>query len=98
MWSQVYDPFGSMILSTAVAAIPVFVLLGAIGILEFRAHVAALMGLVAAFAVAVLAYGMPLQMAGMAAAYGAAFGLLPIGWIIFNVIFLYQLGEREGRV
>jgi lactate permease len=97
MWSQVYDPFGSMILSTAVAAIPVFVLLGAIGIFEFRAHVAALMGLAAAFAVAVLAYGMPLQMAGMAAAYGAAFGLLPIGWIILNVIFLYQLANEKGE-
>jgi len=97
MWSQVYDPFGSMILSTAVAAIPVFVLLGAIGILEFRAHVAALMGLAAALAVAVLAYGMPMQMAGMAAAYGAAFGLLPIGWIILNVIFLYQLASEKGE-
>jgi lactate permease len=97
MWSQVYDPFGSMILSTAVAAIPVFVLLGAIGILEFRAHIAALMGLAAALAVAVLAYGMPMQMAGMAAAYGAAFGLLPIGWIILNVIFLYQLASEKGE-
>jgi lactate permease len=97
MWSQVYDPFGSMILSTAVAAIPVLVLLGAIGILELRAHVAAVLGLVGAFCVAVLAYGMPPQMAAMAAAYGAAFGLLPIGWIILNVIFLYQLANEKGE-
>jgi lactate permease len=55
------------------------------------------MGLAAAFAVAVLAYGMPPQMAGMAAAYGAAFGLLPIGWIILNVIFLYQLASEKGE-
>ena len=55
MWSQGYDPFSSMVLSTAVAAIPVVVLLGAIGILEVRAHIAALLGLLAAFAVAVLA-------------------------------------------
>ena len=40
MWSQVYDPFGSMVLSTAVAAIPVVVLLGAIGLFEIRAHIA----------------------------------------------------------
>jgi lactate permease len=97
MWPQVYDPFGNMVLSTAVAAIPVVVLLGAIGILELRAHVAAMLGLVAAFAVAVLVYGMPLQMAGMAAIYGAAFGLLPIGWIILNVIFLYQLAKEKGE-
>ncbi len=97
MWSQAYDPFGNMLLSTAAAALPVFVLLGAIGIFEIRAHVAALMGLATALLVAVLAYGMPPKMAGMAAAYGAAFGLLPIGWIILNVIFLYQLAQEKGE-
>ena len=97
MWSQVYDPFGSVVLSTAVAAIPVVVLLGAIGLFEVRAHIAAMLGLAAALAVAVLAYGMPAHMAGLAAAYGAAFGLLPIGWIILNVIFLYQLTSEKGE-
>ncbi|WP_295558535.1 L-lactate permease [uncultured Hyphomicrobium sp.] len=97
MWSQVYDPFGSVVLSTAVAAIPVVVLLGAIGVFEVRAHIAALLGLAAALAVAILAYGMPPHMAGLAAAYGAAFGLLPIGWIILNVIFLYQLTSEKGE-
>ncbi len=97
MWSQVYDPFGSMALSTAVAAIPVVVLLGAIGIFEVRAHIAALLGLISALIVAVFAYGMPAHMAGLAAAYGAAFGLLPIGWIVLNVIFLYQLTSEKGE-
>src|SRR5665648_419029 len=97
MWSQVYDPFGSMFLSTVVAALPVVVLLGGIGLLELRAHVAALLGLAAAVAVAIFAYGMPIKMAGLAALYGAAFGLLPIGWIILNVIFLYQLTSEKGE-
>ena len=97
MWSQVYDPLGDMALSTVVAAVPVAVLLGAIGIFEVRAHIAAFMGLIAALAVAIFAYGMPAEMAGLAAAYGAAFGLLPIGWIILNVIFLYQLTSEKGE-
>lgn len=97
MWSQAYDPFGNMLLSTAIAALPVFVLLGAIGVFEVRAHVAALLGLGTALLVAVLAYGMPIRMAGLAAGYGAAFGLLPIGWIILNVIFLYQLAQEKGE-
>ena len=96
MWSQVYDPFGNMFLSAFVAAIPVFVLLGAIGIFEIRAHIAAALGLLAALLVAIVGYGMPAQTAGMAAIYGAAFGLLPIGWIILNVIFLYQLAHEIG--
>lgn len=96
MWSQVYDPFGNMLLSALVAAIPVFVLLCAIGIFEVRAHIAAALGLAAALLVAIVGYGMPAQTAGMAAVYGAAFGLLPIGWIILNVIFLYQLAHEKG--
>ena len=35
-------------------------------------------------------------MAVKAAVYGAAFGLMPIGWIILNVIFLYNLTSEKG--
>lgn len=97
MWSQIYDPFGSLLYSAAVAVIPVLVLLASIGIFEVRAHIAAILGLAAALLVAVLAYGMPAQMAGTAAIYGAAFGFLPIGWIILNVIFLYRLASEKGE-
>jgi L-lactate permease len=61
-----------------------------------KAHTAAIAGLVTALAVAVFAFGMPLQKAGIAAGYGAAFGLLPIGWIVLNIIFLHQLTEENG--
>jgi lactate permease len=97
MWSQVYDPFGSMLASTLVAAIPIVVLLGAIGLFKIKAHVAAVLGLIASLAVAIIGFGMPAPMAGMAAVYGAAYGLLPIGWIILNVIFLYQLTKEKGE-
>lgn len=96
-WSQVYDPAGSMVLSTILAALPVLVLLGAIGIFHVKAHYAALLGLAAALLVAILVFGMPVGMAAMSAVYGAGFGLLPIGWIILNVIFLYQLTDQKGE-
>ncbi len=95
-WNQVYDPLGSALWSTALAALPIVVLLGGIGLLHLKAHVAALLGLVVALCVAVIGFGMPAPMAGATAVYGAAFGLLPIGWIILNVIFLYRLTERTG--
>ena len=44
-WTQVYDPFGSPLLSTLVAALPVVVLLGSIALLKIRIHYAALLGL-----------------------------------------------------
>ncbi len=97
VWAQVYDPVGSMLWSTLLAAIPIVVLLGAIGIFEIKAHIAALLGLATSLLVAVFVFGMPASMAGMTAVYGAAYGLMPIGWIILNVIFLYQLTKEKGE-
>ena len=95
-WQQIYNPTGSMFLSTLLAAIPVVVMLGALGFFHIKAHIAAGMGLVAALLVAVFAYGMPIDMAGRAAMLGGFTGLLPIGWIVLNIIFLHQLTEQNG--
>src|SRR5205085_4797425 len=95
-WQQVYDPMGSMVLSTLLAAIPVVVMLVGLGFLHMKAHLAALAGLVAALVIAVVAFHMPAEMAGKAAWLGALTGLLPIGWIVLNIIFLHQLTERNG--
>ncbi len=95
MWSQVYDPFNNMFLSTVAAAVPVVVLLGLLAF-HVRAHLAAVIGLVSALVVAIFAFGMPVKMAGLASLYGALFGLLPIGWIVLNIIFLHRLTEENG--
>src|SRR5436189_2665378 len=39
---------------------------------------------------------MPVRAAAATTAFGAAYGLFPIGWIILNLIFLYQLTVRKG--
>ena len=95
-WPQVYDPLHNRLLSTALAALPVAVLLGGIAWFHLRAHVAALLGLATALAVALVAYGMPVAAAAGAAIDGAAYGLFPIGWIVLNLIFLYQLTVEKG--
>ena len=95
-WPQVYDPLGNRLLSTLLAALPVIVLLGTLAWLRLRAHTAALLGLFTALAVAVLVFGMPVGMALGTAAFGATYGLLPIGWIILNLMFLYQLTVQRG--
>ena len=95
-WSQVYDPLGHPVLSTILAALPIVVLLGALGILRIRAHVAALIALATSLLVSVAIFGMPTKMAFASLLFGAAYGLFPIGWIILNVIFLYQLTKDRG--
>src|SRR6188768_306030 len=96
-WIQVYDPLGAPWLSTAAASLPIVLLLVALGVLEWRAHLAALAGLLAAIGVSLYIFGMPLQIAGATALYGAAYGFLPIGWIILNAVFLYNLTVETGQ-
>jgi lactate permease len=97
IWAQNYDPFHSRVLSTLVSALPVLVLLSGIGVFKMRAHFAALAGLATAFLIAVFGFHMPAQLAGWAAAFGASYGLLPIGWIVLNIIFLYKLTNERGQ-
>jgi lactate permease len=96
IWQQIYNPFGNMIISTLLGAIPVVVMLVGLGFLHLKAHIAAGAGLLAALAIAIFAYGMPAGMAGNAALFGGLTGLLPIGWIVLNIIFLHQLTEQNG--
>lgn len=96
VWQQIYDPFGSPWLSTLMAAIPVVVMLAALAFFHVKAHIAALLALASALLISIFAFDMPADMAGSAALYGAANGLLPIGWIVLNIIFLHRLTTENG--
>ncbi len=96
-WSQGYDPTGHWWLSTLIAALPVVVLLGSLALGHVKAHYAALLGLATALLVAIFGFHMPARLAGATAVYGAGYGLFPIGWIVLNVIFMYQLTVESGR-
>src|SRR6516165_1301395 len=96
-WTQVYTPLGNLYLSALVAALPVVVLLGALALFHVKAHWAAVLGLAIALLIAIVVYRMPVSLAGAAALNGAAFGLLPIGWIILNAIFVYDISVKTGK-
>ena len=98
VWSHVYDPFGSSVLSTLVAALPLVVLLGLLAFGGWSALGAAVAGLAAALAIAIACCGMPADAALAAAGNGAAFGLFPIGWIVVTAMFLYRLCVEAGAL
>src|ERR1051326_6861063 len=103
-WTQNYDPVGSPLLSTLLAALPVVLLLGLLATGRVAAPLAAALGLLTATLVAVFVFtpaggstgawgGVVLRAAGL----GAAFGLFPIGWIVLAAIFLYTLTVETGH-
>jgi lactate permease len=107
-FTQNYDPLGSPLFSTLLAALPIVLLLGLLATGRVSAHVAALAGLLVAVAASVFVFTPPeaaesgerLTWAGTvlaAAGNGAAFGLFPIGWIVLAAIFLYALTVETGQ-
>jgi lactate permease len=97
MWNQVYNPLNSAVLSTIAAAIPVVTLLVLIASDKVKAHIAAVIALIAANLVAIFIFTMPAGMSLRATVLGAVTGFFPIGWIVLNVIFMYRLTVATGR-
>jgi lactate permease len=97
MWNQVYNPLDSAVLSTIAAAIPVITLLVLIASGKIKAHLAAIIALVVANIITIAVYHMPAGMSVRASLLGVVAGFFPIGWIVLNVIFLYQVTVSTGR-
>jgi lactate permease len=96
-WTQVYDPLGAWWLSTLVAALPVVVLLGLLAIFRVKPHWAALAGAMTAMVCASAVFGMPWRLSAASLAYGAAFGVLKIAWIVIAAVFLYDVTVYTGQ-
>jgi L-lactate transport len=79
------------------AALPIAVLLYAIGIKRTSAWKSSVFGLAVALLVAIFPFGMPVSQALSAALYGAAFGAFPIFWVIFWAIVLYRITVETGQ-
>ena len=96
-WTQVYDPLGHWWLSTLVAALPVVALLGLLAGFKVRAHLCAIAGAATAVLCAILVFHMPAAMAVSSFAYGCAYGLLKIVWIVIAAVFLYDISVATGQ-
>ena len=98
MWQQNYIPLmQSVSVSSLVAALPVFALLFLLGVLKKPSWMASLAGLGAAVLVAAFVYQMPVNLIVTSTTYGAAFGLFPIGWVVFWAVVLYRMTVITGK-
>src|SRR6266513_2319260 len=88
---------GSIILSTILAALPVLVLFWLLVPRRWLASKAGAAGALTAIVIAIAIFGMPADMALWSFAHGAGFGLLPVGWTIFNAMLLYNITVETGQ-
>jgi len=97
MWNQVYNPLGNAALSTIAAAVPVVTLLILIASGRVKAHIAAIIAVILTNLIAIFVFTMPAGMSIRASLLGVVSGFFPIGWIVLNVIFLYQVTVTTGK-
>src|SRR4051794_13447779 len=98
MYKQVLDPVGdSLFLSTLVACLPIVALFVALGGMRLAAHVSAAISLAFAILIAILVYSMPVGQTLDAGLEGAAFGIFPIMWIVWNAIWIFKMTEATGH-
>ncbi len=97
MWNQVYNPLANAALSTIAAAIPVVTLLVLIASGKVKAHIAAIVAVILTNLIAIFVFTMPAGMSIRASVLGIVSGFFPIGWIVLNVIFLYQITVATGQ-
>jgi lactate permease len=97
MWDQVYNPLNNAALSTIAAAIPVITLLVLIASGKMKAHIAAIVAVIVTNLITIGIFHMPADMSVRATLLGVVTGFFPIGWIVLNVIFLYQITVATGR-
>jgi lactate permease len=96
-WTQIYDPVGYWWLSTLLAALPIIVLFSLLAGFKVKPHWCAIAGALTAMTVGIVFFKMPLALAAISFAYGVAFGLLKIAWIVLAAVYLYDISVETGQ-
>jgi lactate permease len=96
-WTQVYDPAGIWWVSTLIAALPIVVLFTLLAGLKVKPHWCAIAAAFTAVMLATLVFNMPAPLAASAFAYGVAYGVLKIAWIVLAAVYLYDISVETGQ-
>ena len=98
MFHQILAPVaGNLFLSFLVGLIPIAVVLVLMGVFRRPAWQAALAGLIAGLIIAIGVWQLPAGLAVGSTLNGMAFALLPVMWIVWNAMWLYNIAVRSGK-
>jgi lactate permease len=92
-----YPVANNLFLSFLVGIIPILVVLILLGIVRRPAWQAALAGLIVGLIVAIAVWQMPVGLAFDSTLNGFVFALLPVMWIVWNAMWLYNIAVRSGK-
>lgn len=95
-WHQSTNPLGNELLSAGIAALPIVILFAMLLSRKVKGYIACILTLAIALGIAIVVYGMPWTLAAMSALYGIVSGFFPIGWIVLNAVFLYNISVKTG--
>jgi lactate permease len=97
MWPQPLAPLHSLGLSSLVAAIPLVLVMVLMGVLRKSGLFVSACGLLTAWLLAILIWRMPLGLAVWSVMYGFMYAIMPILWIVFAALWLYNVTVETGN-
>ena len=97
-WTQdYYAVAGNVFLTALCASIPMIFLFWALAVKRMKGHLATFGAMVLTMLIAIVIYKMPILTTLSATAFGAANGIFPLCWLIFNAVLLYNLIMESGN-
>src|SRR6185369_2447773 len=98
MFHQLVTPIGgSLLWSCVIASIPIVTVLVLLGVFRRPAWQASSAGLAAGMILAIFAWKLPTTNAVSSVLAGGTFALIPVMWIVFNALILYNVTVVSGR-
>jgi lactate permease len=90
MFTQILDPTGNLLVTGAIALIPVVFLLVLLAVFRVSAWLAVLLGSIVTYLLALLVWHMPIGDGSLAYLYGSATGVWNVDWITFWGVMLFN--------
>ena len=97
MLVQTFNPFGNLILSSLVAAIPIILFLLCLTVFKMKGIYAAITTLVVTLLIAIPFFKLPVGIASGAVVEGFFQGVIPIGYIVMMAVLLYKITLESGQ-
>jgi len=97
IWKQVINPLNNIALSVLLAALPILFVFWALLIRRMKGYLASLLATALALLIAILVYGMPVNLALLSVSHGALYGLFPICWLVITAVFLFNITVKSGQ-